>query len=336
MTTDAHPMRVTRWHLLGAIIALLTIAWSTIPPAAVAAVDPVAAENQFMTLINQERQARGLTPLASNGDLITGARAQAQRMLSANTLYHNPDLGSVTSGWTSIGENVGYGFSVESLHNAFMNSTGHRANILKSGYTHIGVGVKVNGSTIWVAEVFMQSPQPVAQTTFTAPFVDDDGSPYEADIVALAYAGITSGCRPGYYCPESLVSREQMATFLARSLGLATARTDYFWDDGGSAHQSAINSIADAGISSGCGSGRFCPADTLNRAEMATFLVKGLGLPTPTKDYFWDDGWTLHEPAINALAEAGITTGCGGGKYCPTSGLTRAEMATFLVNALGL
>lgn len=312
------------------------MAASVLPTSALAAVDPVSAETQFVGLINQERTARGLQPLAVHADLVTAARDQASAIDAAGYLFHNPDLGSVTDGWTKLGENVGYGGSVTGLHAAFMNSPDHRANILDPAYTHVGVGVVVDGSTLWVAEVFMASSEPVTQTTFTPPFRDDDGLAYEPDIDAIAAAGITNGCRPEYYCPFSYVSRAEMASFLQRALGLATPNVDFFWDDTFSSHQSAINAIAEADISAGCGGGRYCPDMTLSRAEMAEFLARALELPPSTHDWFWDDNGTIHESAINSLADAGITRGCGYGQFCPFGGLTRGEMARFLVNALNL
>lgn len=54
-------------------------------------------------------------------------------------------------------------------------------------------------------------------------FIDDDGSVFEADIDAIADAGITAGCNPptnDHYCPLDLVERDQMASFLSRALEL--------------------------------------------------------------------------------------------------------------------
>lgn len=50
-------------------------------------------------------------------------------------------------------------------------------------------------------------------------FTDDDGSVFEDDIEKLATAGITQGCGAGLFCPDELVTREQMAAFLVRALG---------------------------------------------------------------------------------------------------------------------
>jgi hypothetical protein len=321
------------------VVALTTLMLSTaLPLTSSAAVDPVSAENQFVNLINGERTSRGLTPLATNPDLVAAARSQADAIRDAGSLYHNPNLGSVTTGWLKLGENVGYGGTVSGLHAAFMNSTGHRANILDPAYTHVGLGVVVEGSTIWVAEVFMQSKTTtsVQQSTFTPPFRDDDGLAYEQDIITLANAGITSGCSTDRFCPFNYVSRAEMASFLQRGLSLNAPTVDFFWDDTFSGHHTAINAIAAASISTGCGGGRYCPGIVVSRGEMATFMARALGLPNASRDYFWDDNGSAHEDAINSIAAAGISTGCASGSFCPWGGLTRGEMASFLVRGLDL
>jgi opacity protein-like surface antigen len=317
------------------VLTLAAVLLATLMPlAASASVDPVAAENQFVDLINHERTSRGLAPLANHADLIVAARTQAAAMRDAGSLFHTPDLGSVTTGWTKLGENVGYGGTVAGLHAAFMESSSHRSNVLDPAYTHIGLGVVSQDSTVWVVEIFMQSSAPLA--THSWPFRDIDGLSYAQDIADLAYAGITSGCGSELYCPFDYVSRAEMATFLQRALGLELPTADFFSDTSHSIHRSAINAIAQANISAGCGGGRYCPSATVTRGEMATFLARALNLPTATKDYFWDDNDSPHEASINALAQAGITTGCGAGSFCPSGGLTRAEMATFLVRSFGL
>jgi len=71
---------------------------------------------------------------------------------------------------------------------------------------------------------------------------------------------------------------------------------------------------------------------------MAAFLSRALELPAATGDFFVDDDGSVYEDAINRLAEAGITRGCdpGGGLFCPDVAVNRAQMATFLIRALGL
>ena len=118
-----------------------------------AAIDSTA-EAEFVKLVNNERTKRGLKALTVRSDLTKVARAHSIDMADQNYLHHNPDLGTDVDNWLRLTENVGYGPSVTSLHDAFMNSDGHRANILDSKVSEIGVGVEVRGSKIWVTKVF--------------------------------------------------------------------------------------------------------------------------------------------------------------------------------------
>ena len=125
-----------------------------------------------------------------------------------------------------------------------------------------------------------------------------------------------------------------MASLLSRALGLPTATTDYFADDAGSVHEADINRVAQAGITLGCADGLYCPGAAVARDQMASFLARALALPTPAGDHFWDDAGSVHEADINRVAEAGITLGCASGQYCPSSFVTREQMAAFLHRAL--
>ena len=66
---------------------------------------------------------------------------------------------------------------------------------------------------------------------------------------------------------------------------------------------------------------------------MAAFLVRALDVPPATKDWFADDDGSTLEAAINAMAEAGLTSGCGPSAFCPSRAVTREQMAAFLVRA---
>lgn len=69
---------------------------------------------------------------------------------------------------------------------------------------------------------------------------------------------------------------------------------------------------------------------------MATFLVKAFKLAASSNDLFVDDEDSLHEANINALGNASITSGCDSAKklYCPSSFVTRGQMATFIRRAM--
>jgi glucose/arabinose dehydrogenase len=165
-------------------------------------------------------------------------------------------------------------------------------------------------------------------------FSDIASSTFIDDIHWLFYEGITGGCGGGRFCPTSAVTRVQMAQFLVRAFNHPSTTTDYFTDDNGITGESSINALAEAGITGGCAPNLFCPTRPVTRAQMAIFLVNELNLPPSGTDFFDDDDGKTGESSINALAAAGLTGGCGTRRYCPTSNVTREQMAAFLHRAL--
>jgi hypothetical protein len=172
-------------------------------------------------------------------------------------------------------------------------------------------------------------------TNFQGPWFEDIvDSPFRADILWIANNGISAGCGVERFCPKSSVTREQMASFLARALHLPAPTRDWFTDDETTAHEGDINRLAEAGITGGCASGRFCPKASVTREQMASFLARAFDLPRAAADFFGDDNSSQHEGDINRVAQAGITGGCASNRYCPTSTVTREQMAAFLHRAL--
>jgi S-layer homology domain len=108
-------------------------------------------------------------------------------------------------------------------------------------------------------------------------FTDDNGSVYEPNINLVAQAGIASGCGGTNFCPNGLVTREQMASFLARALHLSGPAPDAFTDDNTSIHETNINLVAREGITTGCGGTLYCPTANVTRGQMAAFLHRAFG-----------------------------------------------------------
>ena len=128
---------------------------------------------QFISKINSSRSAAGLPPLEAYWDLADDARRHSDSMVARGELYHSGSLASVTSGWEGLGENVGVGLDVASLHQGFMNSSSHRRNIL-GNFNYAGVGVTVDEEGfMWVTVIFMKAPaglnDPVETTTTVPP-----------------------------------------------------------------------------------------------------------------------------------------------------------------------
>lgn len=100
-----------------------------------------------------------------------------------------------------------------------------------------------------------------------------------------------------------------------------------------------VETIGRNGISSGCGGGNYCPSSGVTRAQMAVFLLKAehgsdYVPPAATGNVFSDVPGTGFAAAwIEQLHAEGITSGCGGGRYCPNAIVTRAQMAVFLLRA---
>jgi hypothetical protein len=99
--------------------------------------------------------------------------------------------------------------------------------------------------------------------------------------------------------------------------------------------------VHDEGITTGCNADgtRYCPEDPVDRDQMATFLVRALGLSGGGSiNAFTDDNGNPHERNINILAFNGLTTGCNAAhtRYCPDEPVERDQMATFLVRAYEL
>ncbi len=99
-----------------------------------------------------------------------------------------------------------------------------------------------------------------------------------------------------------------------------------------------IETIFRGGVTGGCGTGIYCPASLVTRAQMAVFILKGehggaYAPPACSATVFADvpcPGGPFVD-WVNQLATEGITGGCGGGDYCPLSPMTRAQMAVFLL-----
>lgn len=115
-----------------------------------------------------------------------------------------------------------------------------------------------------------------------------------------------------------------------------TSWANYFDDIATDPFRANIIWLAEAGITGGCGAGRYCPTASVQRDQMASFLSRAIGLTGTAPDVFIDDEGNTHEPSINRLAAAQITGGCAPQRYCPSAVVRRDAMASFLSRALDL
>jgi hypothetical protein len=195
----------------------------------------------------------------------------------------------------------------------------------------------------------------ISGQTFTvlqgAAFLDvAAGNPFYSFIGKLSARGVTLGCGDDNYCPDQVVTREQMAAFIMRALGEfnplqpPTQRFDDVTPSNG--FYAFIEQMALRQITLGC-SGTpplYCPSSSVSREQMGAFLIRALHEPgyippQPASQRFSDvppsNPFYGH---IEELAVRGITLGCSANPplYCPSNTVTREQMAAFLVRAFNL
>jgi uncharacterized protein YkwD len=114
----------------------------------------------FLDRTNSLRRSYGVPVLQENDILTDKAEAWARHMASTGRLEHSTLSAGLTGlRWTALAENVGYSTPTSNtlltIHNMFVRSAAHRANLLSRTYTHMGVGVaKDAAGRVWVVEVF--------------------------------------------------------------------------------------------------------------------------------------------------------------------------------------
>lgn len=169
MTTGARSStrkqrRIRRFAAAGVVSIVLATSVALGPTAVVAgaaattAARPVVSVGGFIQLINDLRVSLGLGGLATSPELNAVAQRWSDVMAAEGTIWHNPNLVSdVSSGWTMLGENVGVGYDVVGLMQAFINSHDHYENLVNTRFNHVGVGsTTLPDGRIYTTHVFME------------------------------------------------------------------------------------------------------------------------------------------------------------------------------------
>jgi len=177
-----------------------------------------------------------------------------------------------------------------------------------------------------------------------APFDDVPvGHPFFSYISILKDRQVTRGCTfdAKRYCPAEIVTRAEMASFLARALRLSGSATVPYFEDVPPTHPhyGAIQAIRAAGITLGCSTmpDRYCPEQPLTRGQMAALMIRAISGDNVSYSYtasFTDVNINYaFFRYVQRMKELGVTLGCTTTTYCPDSLTTRGEMAAFLVRA---
>lgn len=170
------------------------------------------------------------------------------------------------------------------------------------------------------------------------------GYMFDKHIHALAGAQITQGAG-GNFQPTVNITRSVMARWLllaryGNTYAPPPCITSPFNDVDCESTPNAdwIVDLYNKGITGGCGGGNFCPNDPVKRQQMAVFLLRAKApnpttyTPPPCQGIFGDVPCpSTFANWIEELYNQGVTTGCGGGNFCPNGFVIRGQMATFMV-----
>ena len=199
------------------------------------------------------------------------------------------------------------------------------------------------GSVIVAVLLLASVPWGSVRAEEVGSFVDDDRSRFEPYIETAHSEGLVSGCNPpanDRFCPHRIVTRGEMAMMLVRSLNVPSDSRDFFNDDNGHPAEQAINSLAAAGVTSGCGEGRFCPDRSLTRGEMSSLIAAAMRWTLPGNTYpYVDLDNSPYGRSTKSLARRGALEPCNppiGTRLCPERTVARDEAVFSLTSALDL
>lgn len=147
-------MRGAKSIVIGAVLAAVLVA--ALPLTASAASSSKEMRQKLLSLTNSARRSNGLRPLDLNWRLSRDALRHSRRMAERHTVYHTANLYRLVRRWhpSVWGENVGMAGTVRRIHRLFMRSASHRGNILRSGFSHVGIGVVRKSGRMWATVMF--------------------------------------------------------------------------------------------------------------------------------------------------------------------------------------
>lgn len=329
------------------IVAILTVflLFCALPFAASAEKPSFTAAEEWEVLsrTNAEREREGLLPLSTFSSLNAAAKVRAEECF---TLFeHTRPNGS--SCFTALneagvtywfaGENIAVGHtSPAHVMEGWMNSQGHRDNILTDGYKHLGVGYYYKKNSYYKKH---WSQFFIGGCTTTNLLLEGEQPQFDHNGTLLNDPVLTVVCN--MHGKSYLPLRDTDYIYL----GGGTIRVNYdgktknfdasarFPDvDPNIWYADAVDFVYEAGLMQGVSGGRFAPDQTMTRAELVTVLYRHAGTPTNYDGGFTDvEKGSWYYDAVQWAAEEGIVNGVGGNRFAPMQTVSRAETATILL-----
>ncbi|MBQ7090109.1 MAG: S-layer homology domain-containing protein [Clostridia bacterium] len=321
-------------------------------PFAAAADQPAylsAEEWEVLSLTNQERAKENLKPLSVFDELQS---ASDLRAIEIETLFSHtrPNgeqcftaLDRYDIVYFSAGENIAAGYrSPADVMDGWMNSEGHRLNILDGDFKHMACGYYVDEDSYYYthwAQFFVGGCRTTAVNNVgNAPLFDRNGTLLSTDAMLsvtcdlhgtsyVALKDVNYYCRPNQYGSATY-------TVSYDGVNMSLPCTVVFSDVGDNAwYQSAVKYAVDRGLMNGITASIFAPDATMTRAQLVTVLHRMEGSPAPQADAGFSDvgsnAWFTE--AINWAYETELVNGVGGNRFAPDEPITRAQLATILL-----
>jgi uncharacterized protein YkwD len=144
-------------RLAGVALALLIVLLAQgVSAVRASASTDLRRRSYMLSLTNDDRAQHDKAVLRMNAVLSRYATHHSRQMATRGYLFHTADLSSKLKGldWSIGGENVGVGSTLDGVEGAFMGSTPHRRNILRTGFDHAAVGVIRSNGSFWVTVIF--------------------------------------------------------------------------------------------------------------------------------------------------------------------------------------
>ena len=318
---------------------------------------------QVLDIVNQYRQQNGLTPYVMDESLLETAMIRAAETVALfdhtrpNGMMYDT---AITRNWSICGENIAcYQRTAQDVMNSWMNSDGHRGNILRNYFDSIGIGCFLadDGNYYWT-QVFIKG-EGTPPTTKPAnksvvenilirnsylPFRDVSESEwyYQAIQYNVSHHYIL-GTNSSTFQPNTKISRAMMVTILWRMVGEpkvtngknfpAVKTTDYYYN--------AVKWASAKGIVNGYNSGKFAPNDDITREQLAVILqnyskymkrdVSKTTSLSKFKDGYKTTGYA--QIAVKWAVATGVISGKDKGtRLDPQGTATRAEAAAMIYN----
>ena len=155
-------MNAVKRYVTGAVTMILLFSLFPTATASASCYSPTRKERSFVRKMNRARIEEGHAPLKLDLEVSKVSKVHTRAMAKDASLYHTSSatLSRRVTNWILLGENVGVGGTVSSLHRAFMESPHHRANIMLPQFQYVGVGAVMAGDRLWVTVTFEAKSNP--------------------------------------------------------------------------------------------------------------------------------------------------------------------------------